>query len=111
MLLFCQRKAKECIDDMDLDDRESAELIWRFLELLIKQNGVSMKVTGFSLEIVDKRLQQKLTIWALHQGIPIEPRVKTDQMGHPAFTECKTKVQANFDMSNLLISKTPLVSK
>ena len=42
VLLFCQRKAKECIDDMDLDDRESAELIWRFLELLIKQNGVSI---------------------------------------------------------------------
>ena len=40
VLLFCQRKAKYCPDNMELDDRESVELIWRFLELLIKQNGV-----------------------------------------------------------------------
>ena len=41
VLLYCQAKAKECADNVAMLDRESAELIWRLLELLLKQNGVS----------------------------------------------------------------------
>ena len=36
---------------MELDDRESAELIWRFLELLIKQNGVSRTISPCNADI------------------------------------------------------------
>ncbi|GFO45592.1 transport protein sec16a [Plakobranchus ocellatus] len=39
VLLFCQQKAKECAENVSMTDRESAQLIWRLLELLIKQNG------------------------------------------------------------------------
>ncbi|KAK7502616.1 hypothetical protein BaRGS_00006191, partial [Batillaria attramentaria] len=39
VLLLCQKKAKECVENIDMVDRESAELIWRLLELLLKQNG------------------------------------------------------------------------
>ncbi|XP_059152766.1 protein transport protein Sec16A-like isoform X2 [Physella acuta] len=39
VLLFCQQKARACAEDISLPDRESAQLLWRFLELLIKQNG------------------------------------------------------------------------
>ncbi|KAK6194900.1 hypothetical protein SNE40_000435 [Patella caerulea] len=39
VLLFCQRKAKMCNEDINMVDRESAELTWRLLEVLIKQNG------------------------------------------------------------------------
>ncbi|ESO98713.1 hypothetical protein LOTGIDRAFT_231137 [Lottia gigantea] len=39
ILLFCQRKAKKCAEEINMMDRESAELIWKLLELLIKQNG------------------------------------------------------------------------
>ena len=41
VLLFCRKMSAECRHDVRLIDRESAELIWNFLELLIKQNGVS----------------------------------------------------------------------
>ncbi|BFZ20597.1 hypothetical protein BsWGS_23637 [Bradybaena similaris] len=39
VLLFCQKKARACAENIDIVDRESAQLIWKFLELLIKQNG------------------------------------------------------------------------
>lgn len=42
VLSFCQQKAKACSENIDMTDRESAELIWRLLEVLIKQNGVSV---------------------------------------------------------------------
>lgn len=41
VLLYCQKMAHECRNNIHLIDRESAELIWHYLELLIKQNGVS----------------------------------------------------------------------
>ncbi|XP_013096813.2 uncharacterized protein LOC106080064 isoform X1 [Biomphalaria glabrata] len=40
VLLFCQQKAASCAENVSLLDRESAQLLWRFLELLIKQNGL-----------------------------------------------------------------------
>ncbi|KAK3590775.1 hypothetical protein CHS0354_038713 [Potamilus streckersoni] len=40
VVVFCQKKAKACADNINMVDRESAELIWKFLELLIKQNGI-----------------------------------------------------------------------
>ncbi|XP_060586263.1 uncharacterized protein LOC132742001 isoform X4 [Ruditapes philippinarum] len=52
VLLFCQNKAKLCTENMNLEDRDSAELIWRFLELLIKQNG-----TVVGTDIADLILQ------------------------------------------------------
>ncbi|KAL5012898.1 hypothetical protein ScPMuIL_011449 [Solemya velum] len=39
VLMFCQKKAHMCSENMGLSDRDSCELIWRLLELLIKQNG------------------------------------------------------------------------
>ncbi|XP_064615926.1 LOW QUALITY PROTEIN: protein transport protein Sec16A-like [Liolophura sinensis] len=39
VLMFCQRQAKMCKEDVDMIDRDSAELLWKFLEMLIKQNG------------------------------------------------------------------------
>lgn len=44
VLMFCQRQAKLCKEDVDMIDRDSAELLWKFLEMLIKQNGVSFHV-------------------------------------------------------------------
>jgi len=41
VLLFCQSMSATCRKNSALIDSESAELLWRFLELLIKQNGVS----------------------------------------------------------------------
>ena len=40
VLMFCQTRARACQEQVQLLDRESATLIWRLLELLIKQNGV-----------------------------------------------------------------------
>ena len=34
--------AKQCAETIQMEDRESAELIWKFLELVIKQNGVRL---------------------------------------------------------------------
>ncbi|XP_033732469.1 LOW QUALITY PROTEIN: uncharacterized protein LOC117321945 [Pecten maximus] len=42
VLSFCQRKARACAENINMIDRESAELIWKLLELLIKQNGTVM---------------------------------------------------------------------
>ncbi|XP_052828861.1 protein transport protein Sec16A isoform X6 [Octopus bimaculoides] len=39
VLLFCQSKVKEYGENIRMTDRESAILLWKFLELLIKQNG------------------------------------------------------------------------
>ncbi|XP_052250710.1 uncharacterized protein LOC127857963 isoform X3 [Dreissena polymorpha] len=52
VLLYCQSKARACAENMALEDRDSAELIWRFLELLIKQNG-----TLVGTDIADLLLQ------------------------------------------------------
>lgn len=43
VLLFCQKKAKECTENIHMLDRDSAVLLWKYLELLIKQNGVCHK--------------------------------------------------------------------
>ena len=40
VLMYCQKKARQCRDDGSMVDRESAELLWKYLQLLIKQNGV-----------------------------------------------------------------------
>jgi len=47
VLLFCQSMSAACRQNSTLIDSESAELLWRFLELLIKQNGVSFFFTLF----------------------------------------------------------------
>lgn len=42
VLLFCQRRLQELRNaNTHYADREGLELIWKYLELLIKQNGVS----------------------------------------------------------------------
>ena len=43
VLLFCQSMWASCRKNYTLLDRDSAELLWRFLELLIKQNGVQFE--------------------------------------------------------------------
>jgi len=43
VLQFCQSTSAACRDNPVIYDSDSAELLWRFLELLIKQNGVSCK--------------------------------------------------------------------
>ena len=43
VLMYCQKKARQCRDDESQVDRESAELLWKYLQLLIKQNGVCMQ--------------------------------------------------------------------
>ncbi|XP_052093101.1 uncharacterized protein LOC127729365 isoform X2 [Mytilus californianus] len=40
VLSFCQQKAKACSENINMTDRDSAELLWKLLELLIKQNGM-----------------------------------------------------------------------
>ncbi|XP_071152410.1 protein transport protein Sec16A-like isoform X2 [Mytilus edulis] len=40
VLSFCQQKAKACSENINMTDRDSAELIWKLLEVLIKQNGM-----------------------------------------------------------------------
>ena len=43
VLLFCQRRLQEIkMGTVDSVDREGMELMWKYLELLIKQNGVSV---------------------------------------------------------------------
>ena len=44
VILFCQQQAQVCRDAITLDHK-SAELIWRYLELLVKQNGVGVFCT------------------------------------------------------------------
>ena len=49
VLYFCGERARICREHIDMLDRESAGLIWRLLELLIKQNGVGYKNTYLEL--------------------------------------------------------------
>ena len=42
VLMFCQKMARESRIDVDMIDRESADLLWKLMELLIKQNGASL---------------------------------------------------------------------
>ncbi|XP_041368328.1 protein transport protein Sec16A-like isoform X2 [Gigantopelta aegis] len=39
VLCYCQQKSKQCAEDINMLDRESAQLMWKLLERLIKQNG------------------------------------------------------------------------
>ncbi len=42
VLLFCQRRLQQLRNvNEHHPDREGMELVWKYLELLIKQNGVS----------------------------------------------------------------------
>ena len=50
VMLFCQSMSAACRRNSELVDCESAELLWRFLELLIKQNGVQF-FTVFSVMV------------------------------------------------------------
>lgn len=40
VIKFSQSKAMECLRDNDLLDRDSARLLWDFIMLLCRQNGV-----------------------------------------------------------------------
>ncbi len=51
VVLFCQKKAHQCREDVAMIDRQSADLVWKFLELLIKQNGVSQSDWGESIRL------------------------------------------------------------
>lgn len=42
VIKFSQNKALECSRDNNLLDRDSARLLWDFIVLLCRQNGVSL---------------------------------------------------------------------
>lgn len=42
VIKFAQNKAQECLRNDDLMDKDSAFLIWEFIVLLCRQNGVSV---------------------------------------------------------------------
>lgn len=42
VIKFAQNKAQECLRNDDLIDKDSAYLIWEFIVLLCRQNGVSV---------------------------------------------------------------------
>lgn len=44
VIKFAQNKAQECLRNDDLIDKDSAYLIWEFIVLLCRQNGVSVCV-------------------------------------------------------------------
>lgn len=44
VIKFAQNKAQECLRNDDLMDKDSAYLIWEFIVLLCRQNGVSVCV-------------------------------------------------------------------
>lgn len=43
VIKFSQNKALECSRDNNLLDRDSARLLWDFIMLLCRQNGVSLQ--------------------------------------------------------------------
>ena len=55
VLDYCQKMSQAAREDSRLLDRDSTELLWKFLHLLVKQNGVS----------VYKRLLSVLVMWSL----------------------------------------------
>lgn len=44
VIKFSQNKAVECSRDTNLLDRDSARLLWDFIMLLCRQNGVSVYI-------------------------------------------------------------------
>lgn len=45
---FAQNKATKCLQNENLIDKESASLLWNFIVLLCRQNGVSFLLTSVS---------------------------------------------------------------
>ncbi|XP_056012236.1 protein transport protein Sec16A-like isoform X4 [Ostrea edulis] len=74
VLTYCQSKAKACAENVRLTDRDSAELIWRLLEVLIKQNG-----TYVGTDIADLLLEghEPTTIDYSMMGLKINPSSDT----------------------------------
>ncbi|CAL1538622.1 unnamed protein product [Lymnaea stagnalis] len=73
VLLFCQQKARSCAEDISLADRESAQLLWRLLELLIKQNG---SVVGTDLSDLLLEGHEPSTHQYSLQGMKISPSLE-----------------------------------
>ena len=75
VLAFCSHKARECRDSIEMVDRESAVLLWRYLELLIKQNGiiVGTDVAELLLEGHEPTTQEYSQL-----GLPISQSVASD---------------------------------
>ncbi|XP_075041853.1 protein transport protein Sec16A isoform X2 [Mixophyes fleayi] len=55
---FAQNKAKECSQNENLIDQESARLLWDFIVLLCRQNG-----TVIGTDIAELLLQDHKTVW------------------------------------------------
>ncbi|XP_077324370.1 protein transport protein Sec16A isoform X8 [Lithobates pipiens] len=55
---FAQNKAKECTQNENLMDQESARLLWDFIVLLCRQNG-----TVVGTDIAELLLQDHKTVW------------------------------------------------
>ncbi|CAI9592798.1 unnamed protein product [Staurois parvus] len=55
---FAQNKAKECAQNENLIDQESARLLWDFIVLLCRQNG-----TVVGTDIAELLLQDHKTVW------------------------------------------------
>ncbi|XP_078325868.1 uncharacterized protein LOC111124202 isoform X11 [Crassostrea virginica] len=74
VLRYCQMRAKACAENVQLTDRDSAELLWRFLELLIKQNG-----TFVGTDIADLLLDghEPTTVDYSMMGLKINPSSDT----------------------------------
>ncbi|CAH1786045.1 unnamed protein product [Owenia fusiformis] len=67
---FCQSKIKEALEDQQLVDRESAILVWKLLELLIKQNGT---IVGTDIAELLLEGHEPSTKEYLDHGLPIAP--------------------------------------
>ena len=44
VLQLCQQRARECRAHAHMVDAENATLLWNYLQLLIKQNGVRLAI-------------------------------------------------------------------
>ncbi|KAK3087524.1 hypothetical protein FSP39_007014 [Pinctada imbricata] len=88
VLVFCQRKAKECLDNVQMMDRESAALIWKYLELLIKQNG-----TCVGTDVADLLLEghEPTTVDYSMMGLRIQSQDNLDE-------ELNETTETNFSM-------------
>ena len=49
VLQFANRKSAASLESFDLVDRESTSLLWNFLSLMVRQNGVSFKSSSCDL--------------------------------------------------------------
>ncbi|ELT91611.1 hypothetical protein CAPTEDRAFT_188765 [Capitella teleta] len=54
---FCRMKADDCRRNVDLRDRESAQLLWDYLALLVQQNGIVVG-TDIAQLLLDGRPQE-----------------------------------------------------